>query len=360
MRINPSNTGNIRMQSLWHLGDNLRLTFDPSWQYVLANGGGTSTINETPAGADMRPLGNANVTGFDLNGDGDILDTVRFYSPNNTNTKRWGATTSLIWDINEDNRLRFAYTYDHASHRQTAQWGNILGDGPVENVFGGRKGQPRYCRGRRHHPRPRPLSRSPNSTSSRSSGAASSWTTRSPPRVGVRAPYFKRELNQYCYTPDGGTGNSGTSQQRTAARCAPRACPTSRYANGNVGFQGNNPMGVQFIAPYSDEVKFDDILPNVGLSCNPTDSQQFYLSYAEGLSAPRTDNLYSVRRQPDGSIGRPLPESETTKAYDLGWRLNASEDHRLGGAVSHRLHQPHRVVVRPDRSASASTATSAT
>ena len=89
-----------------------------------------------------------------------------------------------------------------------------------------------------------------------------------------------------------------------------------------MGFQGNNPMGVQFIAPYSDEVKFDDILPNVGLSWNATDSQQLYLSYAEGLSAPRTDNLYSVRRQPDGSVGRPLPESETTQSYDLGWRLN--------------------------------------
>ena len=63
-------------------------------------------------------------------------------------------------------------------------------------------------------------------------------------------------------------------------------------------------MGVQFIAPYSDEVEFDDILPNVGLSWNPTDSQQFYLSYAEGLSAPRTDNLYSVGRQDDGSVGR--------------------------------------------------------
>ena len=47
VRINPSNTGNIRMQSLWHLGENLRLTFDPSYQYTLANGGGTTTINET-------------------------------------------------------------------------------------------------------------------------------------------------------------------------------------------------------------------------------------------------------------------------------------------------------------------------
>jgi len=87
-----------------------------------------------------------------------------------------------------------------------------------------------------------------------------------------------------------------------------------------------NPMGtgqIEFIAPYSEEVKFDDILPNLGLSFSPWEHQMFYVSYAEGLSAPRTDNLYSVRRQPDGSVGRPTPESETTKAYDLGWRYSS-------------------------------------
>ena len=113
MRINPSDTGNIRMQSLWHLGDKLRLTFDPSWQYTLANGGGTTAINEDRAAPPRRrPRASATPTapGVDLNGDGDILDTVRFYTPNTTNTKRWGATTSLIWDINDDHRLRFAYT----------------------------------------------------------------------------------------------------------------------------------------------------------------------------------------------------------------------------------------------------------
>src|SRR4051812_27700941 len=65
VRINPSNTANIRMQSLWHLGDSVRLTFDPSWQYTLANGGGTTTINETVGtSADVRPVGSANVAGF--------------------------------------------------------------------------------------------------------------------------------------------------------------------------------------------------------------------------------------------------------------------------------------------------------
>ena len=188
VRINPSNTGNVRIQSLWNLGDNLRLTFDPSYQYTLANGGGTTPILETPTGADIRPLGNANVTGFDLNGDGDILDNVRFYTPNTTNTNRLGATASLIWDINEDNRARFAYTYDHAEHRQTGQWGYIIGDGPVQDVFAGPRGRPRVCRRRRHHPRPRPLSPSPSSTSSRSSGAASSRTMRSPPPSACARP----------------------------------------------------------------------------------------------------------------------------------------------------------------------------
>jgi len=340
VRINPSNTANLRMQSLWNLGDKVRLTFDPSWQYVLANGGGTSTINETVgAGADVRPIGNANVAGFDLNGDGDIQDTVRFYSPNNTNTRRWGATTSLIWDLNDNNRLRFAYTYDHAHHRQTAEWGQILDDGPVENVFGGLEGQRIMAadgdviRGRDRFSIAE-LNQFSLEWRGQFAGDNLSAT------VGVRAPYFKRELNQFCYTPDGGNGGPGNIVAGGGTLCTSRL-PNFTYANGNVGFQGANPMGVQFIAPYSDTVKFDDILPNVGLSYNLAASQ-FYLSYAEGLSAPRTDNLYSVRRQPDGSIGHPTPESETTKSYDLGWRLNASST--LASVALYHIDYTNRIV----------------
>jgi iron complex outermembrane receptor protein len=142
--------------------------------------------------------------------------------------------------------------------------------------------------------------------------------------VGLRAPYFTRELNQYCYTPDGGTGNSGTINAGGGTLCTSRS-PNATLANGNVTFV-TPAMGspVQFISPWSDEVKFDDILPNVGLSFRPWDAHMFYMSYAEGLSAPRTDNLYAVRRQPDGSVGTPTPESETTTAFDLGWRYSGS------------------------------------
>ena len=39
LQINPSNTGNIRGQSRFTLMDGLVLTVDPTYQYVLANGG---------------------------------------------------------------------------------------------------------------------------------------------------------------------------------------------------------------------------------------------------------------------------------------------------------------------------------
>ena len=124
VRINPSDTANIRMQSLFHLTDKLRLAIDPSMQYVLANGGGTTALTERPATtiADRRIIGNTALAGFDLNGDGDTLDTVRFYTPNNTNTYRLGINASLIWDINETQRVRLAYTLDRARHRQTGEW----------------------------------------------------------------------------------------------------------------------------------------------------------------------------------------------------------------------------------------------
>jgi iron complex outermembrane receptor protein len=142
--------------------------------------------------------------------------------------------------------------------------------------------------------------------------------------IGVRAPFFTRELNQYCYTPNGGSGSSGTIGPAGGVLCTSRA-PLTTTANGNVTFVPANGMtpAVVFIPPYSETVKFDDILPNVGFSFRPWDQHMFYLSYAEGLSAPRTDNLYAAVRNPgETEITRPTPESETTKSYDLGWRLN--------------------------------------
>ncbi|HEY6124681.1 MAG TPA: TonB-dependent receptor, partial [Steroidobacteraceae bacterium] len=326
VRINPSNTGNVRVQSLWNLSENLRLTFDPSYQYTLANGGGTTALAETasPTSPDVRVRGNSTALGVDLNGDGDLLDTVRFYTPNTTNTNRYGATASLIWDLTDDHLLRFAFTYDHASHRQTAQWGPMsFEDGEPQDVFAGREGDRVYAadgdiiRGRDRYS---VAELTQYALEYRGQFLEDKFTT----TVGLRAPFFKRDLNQYCYTPNGGSGSSGTIQAAGGALCTSRA-PLTTLPNGNVTF-APAPMGgtpVAFIPPYSETVEFDDLLPNAGLSFRPWDRHQFYLSYAEGLSAPRTDNLYSVVRNPGQTeVTRPTPESEMTKSIDLGWRLN--------------------------------------
>ena len=139
VRINPSNTGNIRGQSRFTLTDGLLLTVDPSFQYVLANGGGSTVLEE-----NSRRAKGANPTGpgMDFNGDGDTLDNIRFFTPNNTNTHRIGLTSSLIWDISPDHRVRVAYTLDRAHHRQTGEWGFLDAGGDPESPFGGRNATP--------------------------------------------------------------------------------------------------------------------------------------------------------------------------------------------------------------------------
>jgi iron complex outermembrane receptor protein len=312
LRINPSDTGNIRINSLWHLSDKLRLSVDPSFQYVLANGGGTSTIAEsvTATTVDKRVVGNSGRLGFDLNGDGDTLDTVRFYSPNNTNTKRYGVNASLIWDLSETQRVRFAYTLDYGKHRQTAAWGYLDANGNPENVFGGRQGRKvatadgSYLRGRDRY-----SIAELNQVSAEYRGKF--LDERLTATIGVRAPYFTRELNQYCHTVNGSGNVLCTTQTPAATR-----------ANGNVVFV-DTPTATEYIPPFAATAKFDEILPNVSLNYAFTDNQTVYASYAAGLSSPRVDNLYGVRRLADGSLARVNPDPEQTDSIDLGWRYNA-------------------------------------
>ena len=339
VRINPSDTGNVRAQSLWHLGEKFRLTFDPSFQYTLANGGGSNTITERPSNAtdpDRRLIGTSTAAGVDLNGDGDLLDTIRFYNPNITNTRRYGVTSSLIYDIDDDNLVRVAYSLDYAEHRQTAPWGRLNANGDPLSVFAGRR-SPKittadgsYIRGRDRY------------SIAQLNQAAAEYRGEFLEdalvlQIGVRAPFFKRELNQYCYTPNNGTGNSGTVI--AGALCTTQT-PVATLPNGNVVFTtGGTPT--QYIPPYSETVKFDDVLPNIGTTYKLTDTQTIYASYAENLSAPRTDNLYPVSRRADGSIARRIPNSEKTNAYEVGWRFTSPDF--LASAAIYKIDYQDRI-----------------
>lgn len=331
--VNPSNTGNIRGLSKWNLSDNLILTVDPSFQYVLANGGGAQAWNEN----DLQLRGRSTAAGVDLNGDGDVLDSVLLYRPNTTNTRRYSVTSSLIWKFADNQSVRAAYTFDRAKHRQTGEATFLDDNGDPLSVFGAKEG----------HGDPVTL---PDGTILRRRDRASvallnQFSVEYRGRffedkllfnAGLRAPFFKRDLNNFCYQRD--TFNAYCTTQTAfavpgtndgsgrplyvfpgGATLGGTATGTQILTGANLAayraFFGTTAVNSPFYgAPRKFKRKYDDVLPNVGLSYDVTDALSVYASYAETLSAPRTDDLYD-RDDVD-------PGPEKAKAYDLGVRFN--------------------------------------
>jgi iron complex outermembrane recepter protein len=301
VRINPSNTGNIRGQSRFTLSDSLILTVDPSFQYVLANGGGSTTLAENSARArGANPLS----PGVDFNGDGDFVDTIRFYTPNNTNTHRYGLTSSLIWDIAQDHRIRVAYTYDRAKHRQTGEWGFLEANGDPESPFGGRNATPVLTNdGFQIQQRDRTSIALLNQISGQYIGKFFDDDLRV--EIGVRRPFFKRKLDQNCYTEARGSGFAYCSSE-------PEASLNIIDPDDPVPAAGPTP----YYAPFKTSYKFGKLLPSVGFTYRVTGPISVFGSWAKGFSAPRTDNLY---RAPRVEV-----DPEETNAFDLGARYTNS------------------------------------
>jgi iron complex outermembrane receptor protein len=320
VKLNPSNTGNVRGQSRFTLADGLLLTVDPSYQYVLAHGSGNTTLAENSARAKgANPTG----PGIDFNGDGDTLDTIRFFTPNITNTNRFGLTSSLIWEINPHHRVRVAYTYDRAHHRQTGQWGFLLANGDPENVFSGRDGRPVLnASGFQIQQRDRTSIALLNQISGQYIGKFFDDKLRI--ELGVRRPFFKRDLDTNC--PIQATnGFAYCTDEPILARGTPIvANPTA--PNGSIPIfvnlgdpipTGANAAKYNFVyAPFTAHYKYGKLLPNVGFTYNFTNAISTFGSFAKGFSAPRTDNLYNA---PIVTV-----KPEETKAFDLGVRYSTS------------------------------------
>jgi iron complex outermembrane receptor protein len=301
--INPSNTGNIRIQGKFTLTPKLVLTVDPSVQYVLANGGGSQVISET----DPRFGG----TGVILDGDGNTTDTaVTLYAPSNTNTIRYALVSSLIYNLTDNQRLRASYTFDQGRHRQTGEYSPLDTDGGPFNVFGGKDGFGREFRlsdNSIFQRRDRLSIARLNQLSLEYRGDF--LEDKLGVTLGLRLPYFERELDQRCYAQK---GNSGSLQYCTLQTPIP-VLDTNGQPTGFVTF---GTSAQEYAPPFMDEVSYDDVLPNIGLSFRPSDAHQFFGSFAETISAPRTDDLYGGILVSQLDIVQP----ENAKAYDLGYR----------------------------------------
>lgn len=323
-RYNPSNTGNIRGASRFTLADNIVLTVDPSYQYVKANGGGTVIGREGD-----RVIDGVSYTGFiggqyyfnrDLNGDGDTLDScpnnlatgascsssnfngVTLLAPSQTRTHRFGVISGLRWDINEDHTVRVSYTWDHANHRQTGQVGFLKMNGEPVDVFP--VNDPiEDSNGNVVQKRDRQSYAILNQVAGEWRGQFIDDTLTV--NVGARLPFFKRDLENFCFTTSasGFVDCFGQDPELDAA-----------YAAEFPNIQG----------PQKRVLKYNKFLPNLGFVYDFTPKISVFGSYAKGISVPGTDNLYNAFFFPPDT-DQAKPDPEITDSFDAGLRYRSSK-----------------------------------
>lgn len=341
-RYNPSNTGNIRINSRFTLTDKLTLTVDPSYQYVKANGGGTDTAREY--GFDIDPTGgraNCRTTpssgtvncvpgyfagdpyfgGVDLNGDDDILDTVTILTPSQTRTHRVGVIAGLRYDINDDHIVRASYTFDRANHRQTGETGQLKRNGepfdvfPINDPLDDSLGFVVQKRDRQSY-----------ATLHQVSGEyiGSFVDDRLTLNLGARLPFFKRDLENFCFT----SSSSGFVECSggNASTDALAAIENPYVVDPVTG----RPLSGSWSPPQRRVLKYDKLLPNIGAIFDITPRISAFASYAKGLSVPGTDALYDSFFFPEDSPAA-QPNPEVTDTFDVGVRYRSS---KVQGQVS--------------------------
>ncbi len=319
-RFNPSNTGNIQINSRFTLAPGLVLTVDPSFQYVKANGGGTATAREaardidptggtancttvtTGAGVNCTPgyFGGNPFVGRDLNGDGDILDQVNLLAPSQTQTRRYGVLASLRYEFAQGQSVRLTYSFDRARHRQTGEVGFLKLNGapfdvfPVNNPIAGSNSVILQKRDRLSYA-------TLNQVAAEYRGEFGGATV----TLGLRAPFFQRDLTNNCFTSSAGGFVECYGSNTTLAGQIATANPT-------------------WAAPQSRTLKYNRVLPSIGATYKFGGGASVYASYTKGLQVPSTDNLYNAFFFPVNTAqARPAPE--TTDNFDAGFRYTTSK-----------------------------------
>ncbi|GGE80922.1 TonB-dependent receptor [Sphingomonas prati] len=311
-RFNPSNTGNIRVNSKFTLADGLVLTVDPSFQSVKANGGGTVVAQEGFRDIDPSAAGVYNASGYlagvpyfggvDLNGDGDTIDGVRVLAPSQTRTKRYGVIAGLRYDFSDTQTVRASYTLDHARHRQTGETGLLGVNGipndvfPVNDPLTSKTGDILQKRDRLSY-----------AILNQASGEYRGTFLNDILTVnaGVRLPFFKRDLTNNCFTSSAGG----------FVEC---------YGSNTVDAAAYDSLVPSASSPQQRVLKYDKVLPSGGITVAITPQATLFGSYSKGLQVPGTDNLYNSFYFAEGTAqASPVPEQ--TDNFDLGGRFRSSK-----------------------------------
>lgn len=324
---NPSNTGTLRGSSSFHLGHNLVLSVDPTYWYTKANGG-SSAVNAFESAGTGGALGyvtGAYGTGYyfgrDLNGDGDVLDDgrkvctvfnadgscktmtasgVKLYAPSHTQTNRVLVLSSLLWSPSDTQSLRLSYTYDHARHRQTGELAPLQQNGfstayfPIDDPLLDADGNIVEKRNRKSYV-------TLNEVSGEYRGRF--FDNHLTVTGGVSGKFFRRELNNYCFTTSATGGVSCVDGDATDLAAYAAANPT-------------------YVLPQTRNFAYNRVLPSAGLTYKFDNGMSLYASYSEGIQVPGTDNLYASFYSAPG-VQNTKPE--ITQNFDAGVRYHSSK-----------------------------------
>lgn len=322
-RYNPSNTGIQRLSTRLTITDKLIFSADAAYSTTKANGGGTIAGYEgfyyqgaTPLTGYFngqayygRDINGDGTLGIDTNGNGriDAAESDRFalVNPSQTNTRRYVAIANLSYEFDPSNRVRLSYSFDRARHRQTGEGGLTLSNGepldvfPVNDPLTDASGNVLQKRDRKSFA-------TLNQVAGEYRGMF--FEDRVIVNLGVRAPFFKRELNQYCFT----TATNGN------VNCVASG-DVSAYATANPYVVNAAGTASGAAAPQSRTYKYDKVLPNVGAIFKITPEVSIAGSYAANISVPGTDTLYnSIYLPADNAASQPI--AETSDSFDLALR----------------------------------------
>ncbi len=312
--INPSNTGNLRGQSKWVINDKLFLTVDPAYQYVLANGGGSSSLNEKTG--KIGSWTNPQFVNYDANHDG-TLGTDSIYNPNTTQTDRFSVTSSLVWTIADGDVLRFGVSLDRGRTKQTGDGVFLNADGTTPNPFGAKNEKSLYILGKDGTPYARRDRFSDANVDVFSVEYRGHYfDDKLFLDLGLRSQKMERKLHQYCYSK--AEDGSGSFQPFCTT-----AAPDSTNANGTVNYAVNS--GSTWIKPFNADVTFKKVLPKLGLTYKVTDTSHVFADYSEAMSSPKTDDYYAITLNSSNVITLANPNPELTKTGEVGYRYATSK-----------------------------------
>lgn len=301
-RYNPSKTANLRFNSRITLTDRLTLTADAAYQYTLANGGGTATANlgVNPMTGQPGYYGSTPYLGV-VNGTTSKTELVS--APSNTNTNRVIANIGLRYDVLPNQTVRAGYTLDYTHNRQTGEFTTVNARGFADHPFS--SDHPILdSTGHLLEKRDRESYAVLNQVFGEYRGKF--LDDKLTVSAGVRAPFFTRKLQNYCFSTNTGGGVVCSGQN---------AATDAIIAAQNPGYQ----------PPQKRKLDYNKILPSAGIVFNLTQPLSLYANYSKGLQVPGTDNLYNAFGFAPDAAGAKGAKPETTDNFDAGLRYTSGK-----------------------------------